>query len=48
MEYSKECTADYVMLIEPENNGNNTKEDDEPQVGKYEKLCGSFSENITM
>ena len=48
MEYSKECMADYVMLIEPENNVDITKDDDEPQIGKYEKLCGSFVENITM
>ena len=48
MEYSKGCTADYVMLIEPNNSVDINKEDDEPQIGKFEKFCGSFAKNITM
>ena len=43
LEYSKDCTSDYVMISEVEVE----VDPDGPQTGVFEKLCGNFDKNIT-
>ena len=55
LEYSRDCTKDYVLLVEPVGTGENTLNEipslnnTSTETGKYEKFCGNFSgQNLTL
>ena len=47
VEHSVGCTADYVMMVESQNDEDHGQPGD-TQVGTFEKICGHFGANLTL